>query len=100
MAFWAIRSTSRRSASPDRIAAIVSSWSRSRRVTGWLLGCHGIGDAVPASCADGGNRDPGPGRRVGWGRRGGSALARACVLLALRFLALPLHRRLLVVLAP
>ena len=29
---------------------------------------------------------------------GGSALARSCVLLALRFLALPLHRRLLVVL--
>src|SRR5215218_9006110 len=31
-------------------------------------------------------------------RPGGSALARSCVLLALRFLALPLHRRLLVVL--
>src|SRR5215211_3796254 len=30
---------------------------------------------------------------------GGSALARSCVLLALRFLALPLHARLLVVLA-
>src|SRR5512141_590852 len=100
MAFWAIRSTSRRSASPDRIAAIVSSWSRSRRVTGWLLGCHGIGDAVPASCADGG--EPGSRSRStrGVGRRSDSALARACVLLALRFLALPLHRRLLVVLAP
>ncbi len=58
-----------------------------------------------------GHRDPGPGRRVRRflldhsTRRSGvaaserSALARSCVLLALRFLALPLHRRLLVVLA-
>ena len=71
------------------------------------------GRAVPASCADGGFRDGFPGRRCSGGprasrrrhrhatRRGalrGSALARARVLLALRFLALPLHRRLLVVL--
>src|SRR3954470_11023053 len=111
MAFWAIRSTSRRSASPDRIEAVVSSCSRSRRVTGMLLGRHGLvavcpdegpctraapmeeRDVVPSGVGGHSGRDrvtPAP---------GGSALARSCVLLALCFLALPLHRRLLVVLA-
>src|SRR4029078_8925284 len=72
MAFSAIRSVSRRSASPDRMAVVMPVWSRSRRVTGsapWV------------------------------GRQLRSALRRPCVLLALRFLALPLHARLLVVLA-
>src|ERR671921_529675 len=104
-----MRRTSRRSASPDRIAAVVSSCSRSRRVTGLLLGRHGLvcvsrRSTVHSSCADGCSE-----RRSGsaWeGTRagidvipapGGSALARSCVLLALRFLALPLHRRLLIV---
>src|SRR6185503_13860796 len=67
-----MRSVSRRRASPDRIAAVISDWIRSRRVTG--LGTYG--------------RD-----------RRGLTLRRPCVLLALRFLALPLHARLLVVLA-
>src|SRR5204862_3782627 len=79
MALSAMRSVSRRSESPDRIAAVISACIRSRRFTG--IGTCG--------------RD----------RRGaspvlGSALRRPCVLLALRFLALPLHARLLVVLAP
>src|SRR5215510_12745717 len=117
MALWARRRTSRRSVSPDRIAAVVSSCNRSRRVTGWLLGRHGVDRSLDlgrralraapmvgspgsrsrstrrawsASAAGPKIRPSGPGRL---------ALARACVLLALRFLALPLHGRLLVVLA-
>src|ERR671936_2941344 len=78
-----MRSVSRRSASPDRIAAVMSDWIRSRRVTG--IGTFG--------------RDrPGSAPRTCWPRD--LALRRPCVLLALRFLALPLHARLLVVLAP
>src|SRR4051812_24031574 len=76
-----------------------------------LLGRHGL----VAVCPDEGpctraapmeERDVVPFRVGGHSGRdrvtpapGGSALARSCVLLALRFLALPLHRRLLVVLA-
>src|SRR3954451_18956651 len=82
MALLTIRRTSRRSASPDRIAAVVSSCSRSRRVTGWLLGCHDGAVSTAAVPA----------------RAGALALALSCVLLALRFLPLALHRRLLVVL--
>src|SRR5512146_2271392 len=73
MAFSAIRRVSRRSASPDRMAAVISLLSRSRRVTGSAPGV-----------------DP---------RRSISALGRPRVLLALRFLALALHAWLLVVLA-
>src|SRR5512135_3460284 len=72
MAFSAIRRVSRRSVSPDRMAAVISVLSRSRRVTGSAPGV-------------------GPGVR--------SALRRPRVLLALGFLALALHARLLVVLA-
>src|SRR5512140_550104 len=72
MAFSAIRRVSRRRASPDRIAVVISALSRSRRVTGSAPGA-------------------GPGVR--------SALRCARVLLALRFLALAFHARLLVVLA-
>src|SRR3954470_17030470 len=89
MLFWTIRRTSRRSASPDRIAAVVSSCSRSRRVTGWHPRADGLHGAVSAL------REPVVETTIGARR---SALARSCVLLALRFLALPLHRRLLVVL--
>src|SRR5450759_3622243 len=112
MAFWTIRSTSRRSTSPDRMAAVVSSWSRSRRVTGWLLGRRGFVDRRRArelrrwwGSGTGSRSTPrgGPGNRGGPGDRprdpGGSAVARARVLLALCFLPLPLHRGLLVMLA-
>src|SRR5512140_2537110 len=100
MALWTIRSVSRRRESPDRIAAVVSSWSRSRRVIGTLLGEPPAG--VPR--VRGGLRVPSLAVRrlrpsIARPRtRSGSALARSRVLLALRFLALPLHRRLLVVL--
>src|SRR3990170_535860 len=68
-----MRRTSRRRASPDRIAAEISAWIRSLRDTGFTTsGC------TPA---------------------GRSALRRTGVLLALCFLALPLHAGLLVVLA-
>src|SRR5215207_1262945 len=70
MALSAIRSTSRRSESPDRMDAVRSSWSRSRRVTGWLLGRSASSrvcpDDVPVPRAApmvGPGRDPG--RRVG-----------------------------------
>src|SRR5262245_9048874 len=61
------------------MAAVMSDWIRSRRFTG--IGTCG--------------RDR-PGSSPVWDL----ALGRPCVLLALRFLALPLHARLLVVLAP
>src|SRR6478736_1144545 len=90
-----MRSVSRRSASPDRIAAVMSDWIRALRVTG--IGTSG---GEPGLSMDGG-----AGRfalsRFGRSRPSAvSALRRPCVLLALRFLALPLHARLLVVLAP
>src|SRR5262245_31974687 len=86
-----MRRVSRRSASPDRIAAVSSAWSRSRRDTG--DGTSG-GDA---EAVDGERR----GRQiVGRSRPSGrSALRRSGVLLTLRFLALALHAGLLVVLA-
>src|SRR4051794_13486893 len=69
-----MRRTSRRSVSPDRMAAVSSVWIRSLRDTGM----------APRAVV----------RPRGW-----LALLCAGVLLALRFLALPLHARLLVVLA-
>src|SRR5688572_4249832 len=77
-----MRSTSRRSTSPDRIAAVVSSWIRSRRDTGsWHLGrCSPAGDAGGTDLSR-------------------SACLRSGVLLALCFLALALDARLLVMLA-
>src|SRR3954453_13738657 len=88
-----MRSVSRRSASPDRIAAVMSDWIRSRRVTG--IGTFGRGRPGLACL---------PGTSLRWRAPpkptpAGLALRRPCVLLALRFLALPLHARLLVVLA-
>src|SRR4026208_170426 len=88
-----MRRVSRRSASPDRIAAVMSDWIRSRRVTG--VGTSG-GLPGPSEEWQGVDRVVASGRARPSGR---SALVRPCVLLALRFLALPLHARLLVVLA-
>src|SRR5262245_22388822 len=77
-----MRSTSRRSTSPDRIAAVVSSWIRSRRDTG-----SGTSGALPP-VGDAGGTD-----------LSRSACLRSGVLLALGFLALALHAGLLIVLA-
>src|SRR5690349_21103370 len=89
-----MRSVSRRSSSPDRMAVVMSVWIRSRRVTG--IGTSG---GLPP----GPSMEVGPSvamSRVGRSRPSArSALRRSRVLLALRFLALPLHARLLVVLA-
>ena len=82
-ALEAMRSTSRRSASPDRIAAVVSAWIRSRRVTG-----SGTSGAVPRRAGRPAGREL---QSVSLPASGG--------LLALRFLALALHAGLLVVLA-
>src|ERR1700704_6865264 len=82
MALLAIRRTSRRSASPDRIAAVVSVWRRAFWVTG--SGTSG-GDSI----------EPPPGLVA----KCDLALLRAGGLLALGFLALALHARLLVMLA-
>src|SRR3954449_8817007 len=88
MAFSAMRRVSRRSTSPDRIAVVMSSLRRWRRVTG----------SAPWAVMPRGDRSRSPGRAI---RRVAvrSALRRTRVLLALRFLALPLHARLLVMLA-
>src|ERR1043165_2587391 len=83
-----MRSVSRRSASPDRIAAVMSDWIRSRRVTG--IGTYGRDALGSRASRDPAHLGPCP---------AGLALRRPCVLLALRFLALPLHAWLLVVLA-
>src|SRR5215212_6722332 len=101
MALSAMRSVSRRSASPDRIAAVMSDWIRSRRVTGIGTSGGSPGNrwgwrAVRSVWLDRVGGDHGIGRSPPSSR---SALRRPCVLLALRFLALPLHARLLVVLA-
>src|SRR3954469_25634140 len=79
-----MRSTSRRSTSPPRMAAVMSDWSRSRRDTG--LGYLGRTSGSPVGCGSG----------SGVTRSGG---LRSGVLLALGFLALALHGGLLVVLA-
>src|SRR5688500_13938296 len=95
-----MRSTSRRSESPDRIEAVRSDWMRSRRDTGDGTS----GGAAPAGwCAGDGRRPRVVVRLSRWFPRrrpaSRSALLRAGVLLALGFLALALHARLLVVLA-
>ena len=121
----AIRRVSRRNASPDRMAAVMSSWRRSRRDTGGgssrvgrlpavppdgvmarrllALGASGARDAGRGS---GWNRRLGAGRvvRPGWAdafprRRSRRLALLARGLLALCFLPLPLHAGLLVVLA-
>src|SRR5580765_8071646 len=94
-----MRRTSRRSASPDRIAAVTSDWIRSRRDTG--MATSGGGGSSP------GQRSTAPnalGARIERALPArspeiGSADRGSGVLLALRFLALALHARLLVVLA-
>src|SRR4051794_5311666 len=97
-----MRRTSRRSASPDRIAAVTSDWIRSRRGTG-MATSGGAGSASRLVGSTTARRRPGAlvvGNAAGLGTRGpASADRRSGVLLALRFLALPLHARLLVVLA-
>src|SRR6185369_12161082 len=94
MAFSAIRRVSRRSASPDRIAAVTSVWIRSLRVTG--IGTSGaFAPGAPSGPSSLGQAAP-TRMRPPFGR---SALRRPCVLLALCFLALALHAGLLVVLA-
>ena len=84
--------TSRRSASPPRMAAAMSVWMRSRRDTGLAPRAEG----QPSSGWPAGARG-GAGLVVGLHAR--SADLRSGVLLALRFLALALHGGLLVVLA-
>src|SRR5690349_4309523 len=72
------------------MAAVVSSCSRSRRVNRLAPREPAVVSTTNAPRAEAARRRP--------SARGFLALARSCVLLALRFLALPLHRRLLVVL--
>src|SRR5687768_8421111 len=81
-----MRRTSRRRESPPRIAAVMSDWSRSRRDTGvGYLGRSSMDARGAAGLV-----------AAGLPR---SAGLRSGVLLALGFLALPLHGWLLVVLA-
>src|SRR3972149_6800032 len=90
MAFSAIRGVSRRSASPDRMAAVTSARSRSRSVTGdGTSGGNALGVGGEPALTFGRSRPSGR-----------SALRRSGVLLALGFLALVLHAGLLVVLPP
>ena len=94
-ALWAIRSTSRRNASPLRIAAVTSVWIRSRRDTGMATSGGAGRRRVSGRRADALGRRGADRSAVHGGARGGagrrSAGLRPSVLLALGFLALPLR---------
>ena len=94
-----MRRVSRRSASPDRIAAVMSAWIRSRRVTGMAPRAPRRRMRRRSRRARERRREPIV-RPATLACRSAVSPAASCVLLALRFLALPLHARLLVVLAP